>query len=458
MVAAAYTDKENGSLINSGDFNDLNPTEARQKITEFMAQNGIGEATVNFKLRDWCLSRQRYWGCPIPVIYCEDGTVEAVPEDQLPVVHPTDIEFNGQGNPLTQSPTFIDTVDSKGRPARRETDTLDTFVDSSWYFLRFCSPHSENAPFDAEDIARWMPIDQYVGGIEHARGHLIYARVWMKAMFDLGLVKSTEPFQNYFAQGMVTMFSQTENKLLKMSKSKGNVVTLDAAVEKFGADATRMMTLFMGPPALDVEWTKQSDDTFAGTFRFLERVWRVSTARDFHKKWSNELQGAEFTDADQKMRRKTHQTVQRITSDIERFSMNTAISGLMEHVNSIQEWLNGDNGNGAVYSEAIENLLLCLSPFAPHLSDELGEKLGFPNSFYGASWPKFDAEVAKENEIVVPVQINGKVRARLSVSAEISKEELEKLALQSAEIAAILDGKAPKKVVVVPGRLVNIVV
>ncbi|WP_105482305.1 leucine--tRNA ligase [Abditibacterium utsteinense] len=458
FLTVAYTEKENGSLVNSGDFDGLNPVEARQKITEFMEANGIGERTVNFKLRDWCLSRQRYWGCPIPVVYCEDGTVEAVPEDQLPVVHPTDIQFTGQGNPLTQSQSFINTTDSKGRPARRETDTLDTFVDSSWYFLRFCSPDASDAPFRAEDIARWMPIDQYVGGIEHARGHLIYARVWMKAMFDLGLVKSTEPFQNYFAQGMVTMFSPTENKLLKMSKSKGNVVTLDAAVEKFGADATRMMTLFMGPPALDVEWTKQSDDTFAGTFRFLERVWRVSTARDFHKKWKDALQNAELSDADQKLRRKTHQTIERITSDIERFSMNTAISGLMEHVNSIQEWLNSGGENSAVYSEAIENLLLCLSPFAPHLSDELGEKLGFPNSFYHATWPTFDAEVAKESEIVVPVQINGKVRTRLSVSAEIPKEELESQALQSPEIAAILEGKTPKKVVVVPGRLVNIVV
>ncbi len=455
-LVKAYTSKENGVLINSGDFNGQNPAEARQNIADFMEQNGIGERAVNFKLRDWCLSRQRYWGCPIPVVYCEDGTVETVPEAQLPVMHPTDIEFTGQGNPLTQSPTFINTLDSKGRPARRETDTLDTFVDSSWYFLRFCSPQSENAPFDAEDIARWMPIDQYVGGIEHARGHLIFARVWMKAMFDLGLVSSPEPFANYFAQGMVTMFSESQNKLLKMSKSKGNVVTLDAAVEKFGADATRMMTLFMGPPSLDVEWTKQSDETFAGTFRFLERVWRVSTARDFEMNWRENL--ADFSPADTKLRRKTHQTIQKVGGDIERFSMNTAISGLMEHVNSIQEWLNVGAENRAVYSEAIENLLLLLSPFAPHLSDELGEKLGFSESFYRAKWPQFDAEVAKEDEIVVPVQVNGKLRARLSVSAEISKEDLEKLALESGEVMPFLDGKTPKKVVVVPGRLVNIVV
>lgn len=456
-TGAAYTDKEKGILVNSGDFNGLTPPEARQKIAEWMEQNGIGERAVNFKLRDWCLSRQRYWGCPIPVIYCEDGSVETVPEDQLPVMHPTDIEFTGQGNPLTQSQNFINTLDSKGRPARRETDTLDTFVDSSWYFLRFCSPDAEDVPFRAQDIANWMPIDQYVGGIEHARGHLIYARVWMKAMFDLGLVKSVEPFQNYFAQGMVTMFSPTENKLLKMSKSKGNVVTLDAAVERFGADATRMMTLFLGPPALDAEWTPQSDDTFAGTYRFLERVWRVATALPFEANWRDGL-GGELSDADKKLRRKTHQTVQKVGGDIERFSMNTAISALMEHVNAIQDWLNAKGDNGAVYSEAIENLLGCLSPFAPHLADELGEQLGFAGSFYQRKWPVFDAEVAKEDEITVPVQVNGKLRARLSVPAEVSREELEQLALGSGEIAPFLEGKAPKKVVVVPGRLVNIVV
>ncbi|HEX9996420.1 MAG TPA: leucine--tRNA ligase [Abditibacterium sp.] len=457
ILDRAYIDKENGTLINSGAFNGQNPKEARQKIAEWMESNGIGERAVNFKLRDWCLSRQRYWGCPIPVVYCEDGSVEAVPEDQLPVMHPTDIEFTGQGNPLTQSQNFINTVDSKGRPAKRETDTLDTFVDSSWYFLRFCSPQSEDAPFDAQDISRWMPIDQYVGGIEHARGHLIYARVWMKAMYDLGLVTQSEPFQNYFAQGMVTMFSPTENKLLKMSKSKGNVVTLDAAVERFGADATRMMTLFMGPPALDVEWTPQSDDTFAGTFRFLERVWRVSTAREFDANWRAH-DFANISGANKKLRRKTHQTVQRVTADIERFSMNTAISGLMEHVNAIQEWLNSGAETGAAYSEAIENLLLILSPFAPHLSDELGEKIGFQSSFYRAKWPVFDADVAKEDEITIPVQVNGKLRARLSVAAEISAADLENLALQNDEILPFLDGKTPKKVVVVPGRLVNIVV
>ncbi|HEX8465108.1 MAG TPA: leucine--tRNA ligase [Abditibacterium sp.] len=453
-----YTEKEKGHLVDSGEFNGLTPPEARIKIAEHMEERGIGERTVNFRLRDWCLSRQRYWGCPIPVVYREDGTIECVPEDQLPVMHPTDIEFTGQGgNPLTQSESFINTIDSEGRPAKRETDTMDTFVDSSWYFLRFCSPDAGDVPFRAEDIARWMPLDQYVGGVEHATMHLIYARFFTKVLFDLGLVKVEEPFPKLFTQGMVTMVSPLTGKPEKMSKSKGNVVSLDDAVNKFGADATRMMTLFLGPPALDAEWTPQSDDTFAGTFRFLERVWRVSTARDFQSNWRDSLSG-EMSDADRKLRRKTHQTVQKVGGDIERFSMNTAISALMTQVNTLQEWLNAGEQNGAVYSEAVENLLLCLSPFAPHLSDELGEKLGFSTSFYKSDWPKFDAEVAKEDEITIPVQVNGKLRARLVVAADSSQEELQKLALESPEVTPFLDGKTPKKVVVVPGRLVNIVV
>lgn len=453
----AYTDKENGELVNSGDFNGLNPVEGREKIAEWMEANGIGERTTNYRLRDWCLSRQRYWGCPIPVIYREDGSIETVPEDQLPVMHPTDIDFTGQGgNPLAQSESFINTVDSEGRPARRETDTMDTFVDSSWYFLRFCSPDAGDVPFRKEDIARWMPLDQYVGGVEHATMHLIYARFFTKVMKDLGLVDFSEPFPRLFTQGMVTMVSPQSGKPEKMSKSKGNVVSLDDAVERFGADATRMMTLFLGPPSLDAEWTPQSDDTFAGTFRFLERVWRAATAQPFQANWRDGF--GEISDADKKLRRKTHQTIARVGGDIERFSMNTAISGLMEHVNAIQEWLNAKGTNSAVYSEAIESLLLCLTPFAPHLSDELGERLGFAESFYSATWPQPDAEIAKEEEITIPVQVNGKLRARLSVPAEISKEDLEKLALESGEVTPFLEGKTPKKVVVVPGRLVNVVV
>ncbi|RYX81813.1 leucine--tRNA ligase [bacterium] len=462
-AAEAYTDKYEGALVNSGEFDGLNPVDGRLKIAEYMEANGIGERAVNFKLRDWCLSRQRYWGCPIPIVYREDGSIETVPEDQLPVMHPTDIEFTGKGgNPLAQSESFINTVDSEGRPARRETDTMDTFVDSSWYFLRFCSPDYADGPFRREDVDRWMPLDQYVGGVEHATMHLIYARFFTKVLFDLGLVGIEEPFPRLFTQGMVTMLAKGvgengEDKVMKMSKSKGNVVALDDAVERFGADATRMMTLFMGPAAQDAEWTAQSEDTFAGQFRFLERVWRTATSVKFNPNWREQI-GAGATDADRALRRRTHQTIEKVGTDIERFQMNTAISSLMQHLNTIQDWQNKPNSDPNVGSEAIESLLLILSPFAPHLCDELGEYLGFTKSFYEMTWPSFSAEIAKEEEITIPVQVNGKLRARLSVAAEMTPEALETLALASEEVSPHLEGKKPKKVIIVPGRMVNIVV
>ncbi len=453
----AFIDKSRGILIKSGQFDGLNPVEARQQIAEYMEAEGIGEATVNYRLRPWCMSRQRYWGCPIPIVYREDGAIETVPLDQLPVALPTDVQFTGHGNPLETSATFQNALDSAGQKARRETDTLDTFVDSSWYFLRFCSPHDENAPFASEDLARWMAVDQYVGGVEHATMHLIYARFFTKVLFDLGLVAHNEPFPRLFTQGMVTMHSPIEDKVMKMSKSKGNVVALDDAVSQYGADATRLMTLFMGPPDQDVEWKKgESDSVFAGTYRFLERVWRACLAQEFDPRWREKLGGE--SGGDKKLRRKTHQTIEKVSVDIERFNMNTAIAALMEDVNALQEWLNNKGDNSAVYSEAVENLLLLLSPFAPHLADELGAQLGFSQSFYQATWPRADADVAKEDEVVIPVQVNGKLKARLTVEVGLSSEALEALALGNADVVAGMEGKTPKKVVVVAGRLVNVVV
>ena len=348
---AAYTDKE-GALVNSGDFNGLSPAAARQKIADFMEANGIGKRAVNFKLRDWCLSRQRYWGCPIPIVYRADGSMETVPVAQLPVMHPTDITFSGAGgNPLAQSSSFVNTVDSDGNPARRETDTMDTFVDSSWYFLRYCSPDFADGPFRPEEVAHWMPVDQYVGGVEHATMHLIYARFFTKVLFDLGLSPVQEPFPRLFTQGMVTMFSEKTGKVEKMSKSKGNIVALDDAVARFGADATRMMTLFMGPAAQDAEWTAQSEDTFAGQFRFLERVWRIAGSQPFQSDWRARV-GDNLSDADRILRRRTHQTIQKIGSDIEKFQMNTAISALMQHLNALEEWRRTPNGSPAVFSRS----------------------------------------------------------------------------------------------------------
>ena len=454
---SAYTDKYNGHLIESGGFDGFDPEFARRMIAEYMEGEGIGERTVNYRLRPWCMSRQRYWGCPIPIVYREDGALETVPLDQLPVLLPTDVQFTGHGNPLETSASWQDARDSEGQGARRETDTLDTFVDSSWYFLRFCSPHDDQAPFNPDDLARWMAVDQYVGGVEHATMHLIYARFFTKVLFDLGLVQHNEPFPRLFTQGMVTMAEPESGRVSKMSKSKGNVVALDEAVAQYGADATRMMTLFMGPPDQDAEWKRgDSDAVFAGTYRFLERVWRACLAQPFDPNWRDNIGGE--TGADKKLRRKTHQTIERVSVDIERFNMNTAIAALMEEVNALQEWLNGKNDNAAVYSESVENLLLLLSPFAPHIADELGEQLGFDRSFYQMEWPVADADVAKEDEVVIPVQVNGKLKARLTVEVGLANEVLESLALGNADVAAAMEGKTPKKVIVVPGRLVNIVV
>jgi leucyl-tRNA synthetase len=453
--------EEYGVLVDSGDFSGLTSDEAKAKLAEYMEANNIGQNTVNFRLRDWCLSRQRYWGCPIPMVYREDGSVEPVPEDQLPVLLPTDVQFTGQGNPLLTSESFKNVTDSEGKSARRETDTMDTFVDSSWYFLRYCSPQNTDAPFDPEEVARWMPVDQYVGGVEHATMHLIYARFFTKVLFDLGLSPVNEPFPRLFTQGMVTKFSEGSGKVEKMSKSKGNVVSLSDAISQYGADATRMLTLFLGPPELDVEWNEQSESTFAGTYRFLERVQRITQSAPFDANWKESIKELNPSEAEVKLRRHTYQSIQKVQSAIERFSLNTAISALMEQVNALQEWCNAHKNyteKNPVFSEAVETLLLCLSPFAPHLADELLEGLGFSQAAFEMSWPVADEEIAKEDEIELPVQINGKVRARITIAADAEEDFVKQAALQTPEVQAQLDGKEPRRVIVVPGRMVNVVV
>ncbi len=461
VLEAAYIGE--GFLIESGDFSGLPDEEAKTKIAEYMEEHDIGKRTVNFRLRDWCLSRQRYWGCPIPIIYCEDGTIETVPEDQLPVLLPRDVQFTGEGNPLLSSPTFNRVLDSKGRPARRETDTMDTFVDSSWYFLRYCSPGATDVPFRAEEIARWMPVDQYVGGVEHATMHLIYARFFTKVLFDMGLCPVNEPFPRLFTQGMVTMFSPTHNRVEKMSKSKGNVVSLDEAVRKFGADATRMATLYLGPPELDAEWDTNSDKVFAGPSRFLERVFRLTQARSFDANWKTNIEYSMLQADNRNLARKTHQTIARVSHGIEKFSMNTAIAAMMEMVNALSSWIDAtktdaqEKQTAAVYSEAVENLVLLLSPFAPHLSDELLSRLGFAQSSFEMSWPVFNEEVAREDEITIPVQVNGKLRARVTVAPDSDEATLREAALSTEEIKTLLEGREPKRMIVVAGRLINVV-
>jgi leucyl-tRNA synthetase len=443
---------EYGVLINSGEFSGLESNDAKTKIAEFMESKGIGKRTINYRLRDWCLSRQRYWGCPIPIVYKQDGSVEAVLEEQLPVLLPVDVQFTGHGNPLAQSESFQNVVDSNGNPARRETDTMDTFVDSSWYFLRFCSPHSTSTPFEKSDVERWMAVDQYVGGVEHATMHLIYARFFTKVLFDLGLCPVNEPFPRLFTQGMVTMHSGKTGKVEKMSKSVGNVVALDYAVSRYGADATRLATLYLGPAEQDAEWHKESDKVFAGPHRFLERVYRLCQAREFQSDWRESISAE--TEADKILRRKTHQMIGKVGTDIERFSMNTAIAAMMEFINSLQEY--SSQVSAAVYSEAVENLLLCLSPFAPHLADELLSTIGYESSAYKAAWPRADEAIAREEEITLPIQINGKLKSKITVAADADESTLREAALE--EIKSQLDGKEVRRVIIVPGRMINIVV
>jgi leucyl-tRNA synthetase len=460
VFEGAFTDY--GTLVGSGEFDGLSSDAAKKAITAKMEEMGIGRGTVNFRLRDWCLSRQRYWGCPIPVIYTQDGEIEAVPEDQLPVLLPTDVEFTGKGNPLATSESFLHAVDSQGRPARRETDTMDTFVDSSWYFLRFCSPNASEVPFRREDVERWMSVDQYVGGVEHATMHLIYARFFTKVLFDLGLSPVQEPFPRLFTQGMVTMWSESEGKVLKMSKSKGNVVALDHAVSRFGADATRLATLYLGPAELDAEWDKESDKVFAGPYRFLERVWRLAQARPFEQNWKQKANRQGLEGPHKALSRKTHQTILRVQSDIEKFSLNTAIAAMMEQVNTLSSWVEANKSDESevaslVYSEAVESLLLCLAPFAPHIGDELLSRVGYQKSSFETPWPQADAERAMEDEVTVPVQVNGKLKVRIQVAADAPQDVMEAAALGTPEVEAALEGKQPRRVIVVPGRLVNIV-
>ena len=489
-MIAAY--EEDGFQVNSGPFDAMPNREAMEAIADYMEERGIGQRQVNYRLRDWCLSRQRYWGCPIPIIYCDECGIVPVPEEDLPVLLPEEVEFRAEGgNPLAQCESFVHTTCPQcGQAARRETDTMDTFVDSSWYFLRYASPHAQEAPFAKKEIERWLPVDQYVGGIEHATMHLIYARFFTKVLYDLGLVPFREPFTRLFTQGMICKETflcprcyeyfqreeideehrcpqcgaELERRVEKMSKSIGNIVTADEVREKYGADTARVYILFVGPPDQDAEW---SDQGVEGVYRFLNRVWRLVAPRTQHylSEWREQLREAELTPEQQLIRRRTHQTIHRVTRDLERFSFNTAVSRLMELVNAVLPFAQENLSqpivcahDALVFSEAVENLLLLLSPFAPHIADELWERLGKRGSTYLASWPEADPEWVREEEITIVVQVNGKLRDRLLVPADISEEELKARALASPKVRRYVDGKEVRRIVVVPRRLVNIVV
>ena len=447
---------EDGVLVNSGEYNGLSCSEAEKKLQEVAARGAFGEASVTYRLKDWGVSRQRYWGTPIPMIHCERDGLVSVPDDQLPVVLPAQVEITQQGgSPLSRVPEFLNTTCPRcGGPARRETDTMDTFVDSSWYFYRYTDAKNDKAPFDPTSAQYWFPIDQYIGGVEHAILHLIYSRFWTKVMRDLGLITNDEPARRLFTQGMVIKDGA------KMSKSKGNVVSPDDMVARYGADATRMYALFAAPPDRDLDW---QEDGVAGVSRFLGRVYRLVTK--YAAPQSQEMgqgSGAAGSAAALKLQRKLHQTIAKITQDfLGRWHFNTCVAAIMELVNELQA-ADADLASGKVPAAAVDELLrtlvLLMAPFAPYLAAELWEELGEEGSVLRAPWPKSDPNLAKEDELEIPVQINGKLVSVVRVAADADAQVIEVAARSDEKVRARTAGKTVVKVIVVPGRTANLVV
>jgi leucyl-tRNA synthetase len=446
-----------GTLVESGPYTGLSSADARAKITADLAAKQAGRHRIQFRLRDWLVSRQRYWGAPIPMIYCDKNGLVPVPVEQLPVLLPEDVEFKPSGDsPLKTSKTFVDTTCPKcGGPAKRETDTLDTFVDSSWYFLRFLSPRDEKNAFPGDVADRWLPVDQYIGGVEHAILHLLYARFVTKALADMGLVHFREPFKRLFSQGMITKGG------VKMSKSKGNTVAPDYLIARYGADTSRVYTMFIGPPEKDAEW---SDAGIEGAFRFLNRTWRLVEPR-------LELVRAAGASAPAlgpkaaALHRVTHKTIDRVTRDFAEFKFNTAIAAMMELVNAISldaqdapEEVAAGTDRGWAMGEALGTLVVLLAPVAPHVAEELWRRSGHTATVFRAGWPTADASaLVAETELIV-VQVNGKLRAKLDLPANLDQTAVEREARENPKIQALLEGKQVKKVIFVPQKLLNIVV
>ena len=487
-----------GVLVNSEEFNGLNSNEAKEKITEKLEKIGFGKKTVNYRLHDWLISRQRYWGTPIPVIYDEDGNIYLEEEENLPVKLPTDIEFNGKGNPLETSEEFKDVILPNGKKGRRETDTMDTFVDSSWYYLRYLDSHNADKPFEKADADAWTPVNQYIGGIEHAVMHLLYARFFHKSLRDLGYVDTNEPFKKLLTQGMVlgpSFYSQNERRYLfpreaefkdgkafsietgeelvtkveKMSKSKNNGVDPEEIVKEYGADSSRVFTLFAAPPEKELEWNMNG---LAGAYRFINRLYLlVSGTAEFsdHNAKSENHYGVELKNRnpkDEEIQKKLHQTVKKVTESIEDdFHFNTAIAAVMELLNDMttykQEVIDKDNISSEskkIWREVLEKTILLIAPFAPHVADELWAYLGNETFTFEEEWPKYDEELTKDHTFNLVIQVNGKVRDMVSAQIGISKDDAEKLAFESEKAKKFIDGKEVVKVIVVPNKLVNVVV
>jgi len=448
-ILEAYVD--DGIMVNSAQFDGLDNREAMDKIADFMQDKNIGQRTVHYRLRDWLISRQRYWGAPIPIIYCEKCGQVPVSERELPVLLPEKVEFSAKGgsasggkpsgeSPLAQAKAFANSrcPKCKGK-AIRETDTMDTFVDSSWYYLRYLSPKDKKQAFSKEMVNKWLPVDQYIGGVEHAILHLLYSRFITKVFYDLGMINFDEPFERLFTQGMIVKDGA------KMSKSKGNVVSPDELIAKYGADTVRLYTLFIGPPEKDAEW---NDRGVEGAWRFINRIWRLV---QLLSKYNGETQA-------EKLKRKTHQTIKKVTEDLEReFHFNTAISAIMELVNETYKALE-QKQDKKVVTDAVETAVILLSPFVPHIAEEMWQKLGKKNSIFKLSWPVYEHEVLQAQEALIVVQINGKVRAKITVAHNTEEEKLKKIVLEDERVIKYIDGKKPKKVLIVPNKLVSIVI
>lgn len=452
-MTCAYEEKE-GMLVNSGEFTGMEMHKAMSAIMDKAEAEGFGKRRVNYRLRDWLISRQRYWGAPIPIIYCPHCGEVLVPEDQLPVRLPEDVSFNaGAKSPLATSEEFVHCKCPKcGADATRETDTMDTFLCSSWYYLRYTDAHNDKMPFDKELNNYWGPVDQYIGGIEHAILHLLYSRFFVKVLRDAGLVDYDEPFSNLLTQGMVIKDGA------KMSKSLGNVVSPEEILSKYGADTARLFILFAAPPERELEW---SDQGVEGSFRFLNRIWRIVQAFEaVLAQKVTEYDHSNLSEADKDLRRVLHSSIKKVTNDIEtRFNFNTAISTMMELVNALYAYKEAakEPNAGLVY-EAISDLIKMMSPFVPHITEELWRGAIDPNSsVHEQSWPECDEEALKVDNVEIVLQVNGKVRGRLTVPAEATKEELEKIAMADANVQAHIGDATVRKVICVPGRLVNIV-
>ncbi|HOA40373.1 MAG TPA: leucine--tRNA ligase [Halanaerobiales bacterium] len=453
LKGEAYID--DGILVNSAEYDGLTVAAAFDKMADDMEAKGIGQREVNYRLRDWLISRQRYWGTPIPIIYCDQCGIVPVPEEDLPVILPENVEFSPTGeSPLGKIEDFINTsCPACGGRGRREIDTMDTFVDSSWYFLRYVDPHNRDLPFARDKADKWFPVDQYIGGVEHAILHLLYARFFTKVIADLGLTGEVEPFRNWLAQGMVLKDGA------KMSKSKGNVVDPNEIIAKYGADTARLFILFAAPPEKDLEW---SDAGVEGSERFLNRVWRLvaDNIEDLRGKSVQDIELAALNKNEKELYQQLNISIKRVTEDLNtRMNFNTAISAIMELSNGIYHYLNESREkNYDLLKLVIDKLLLLLSPFAPHMSAELWEQLGNQGSIHEEAWPSYDEEALKKDEVTIVVQINGKVRDRLEVSADIEEAELRELVLAREKVKEYVGGKELVKFIVIPKKLVNIVV